>query len=278
MSSLLQRLASTAIGTASSALRPMARIPYMPPPPLMPTAGDTTAPTPLKQAVTNRSYDVPDAVAMQAPRPSPPRPFPPSQKAESAAVDICSAAPLEPAQFRYAPAPATHGVARLNRPSSALQAERISLPIDLTVPAPATMRSAPNLSATVLPVPTHPATATAPPATVRLRAEPHPYPARPGIEHPSPRRPSIDPQPPKALLPQAAANAGSDPRGAVTFRPTNRPQATLSEAKAEVHVHIGRIEVTAVHRPAEPPPRNPPSRPQPMSLDEYLARREGGGP
>jgi hypothetical protein len=42
----------------------------------------------------------------------------------------------------------------------------------------------------------------------------------------------------------------------------------------EIHVHIGRIELTAVHEapPDRPVPRTP--RPEPMSLDDYLARRE----
>ena len=280
MSSLLQRLASAAIGTASPALHPMARIPYMPPTPMMPAEGDTTAPPPLKRAltVTNRIYDVPDIVAMQVPRPSNPCPSPPSQQAESGTVDIFSGTPPEPAQPAHTQVPGTHGTARLTRPPSALETERISLPLDLPSPAPAALRLAPNRSATVLPVPEHPATTTVQPAALRLHIEPHPYPARSGIEHAAPQRPIMDPEPPKALFPQAAANAGSNPRGAVTFRPANRPQAAPSEAKAEVHVHIGRIEVTAVHRSAEPPPRNPPSRPQPMSLNEYLARRGGRQP
>jgi hypothetical protein len=47
------------------------------------------------------------------------------------------------------------------------------------------------------------------------------------------------------------------------------------EETTEVHVSIGRIEVTAVHE--TPPPRLPPPRAaKPMSLDEYLARRRGG--
>ncbi|MBK8570703.1 MAG: hypothetical protein IPN81_12585 [Nitrosomonadales bacterium] len=40
----------------------------------------------------------------------------------------------------------------------------------------------------------------------------------------------------------------------------------------EVHVSIGRIEVTAVHEPP-PPKRQAPASAKPLSLDEYLARR-----
>lgn len=40
----------------------------------------------------------------------------------------------------------------------------------------------------------------------------------------------------------------------------------------EVHVSIGRIEVTAVHE-SPPPKRQAPTSAKPLSLDEYLARR-----
>ena len=45
----------------------------------------------------------------------------------------------------------------------------------------------------------------------------------------------------------------------------------------EVHVTIGRIEITAVHAPQ---PTKPPPSPakKPVSLDEYLAKRNGSGP
>jgi hypothetical protein len=43
----------------------------------------------------------------------------------------------------------------------------------------------------------------------------------------------------------------------------------------EVHVSIGRIEVTAVHK-TPPPKRQSPMPAKPLSLDEYLARRGRG--
>lgn len=46
---------------------------------------------------------------------------------------------------------------------------------------------------------------------------------------------------------------------------------------SEVHVHIDRIEVTAV-KEAPPPPTPRPERRKPMSLDEYLAKRAGRSP
>jgi hypothetical protein len=48
--------------------------------------------------------------------------------------------------------------------------------------------------------------------------------------------------------------------------------AVANGEPSEVHIHIGRIEVTAMHEAA--PPRRPPvQKPPPMSLDAYLAKR-----
>jgi hypothetical protein len=45
-----------------------------------------------------------------------------------------------------------------------------------------------------------------------------------------------------------------------------------TETAAEVHIHIGRIEVTAVHEASRPRRERAPSAPS-MSLDAYLAKR-----
>lgn len=49
-----------------------------------------------------------------------------------------------------------------------------------------------------------------------------------------------------------------------------------ADTTTEVHVSIGRIEVTAIHEPAAPAQRPVARRKAPVSLDEYLARRQGG--
>jgi hypothetical protein len=56
-----------------------------------------------------------------------------------------------------------------------------------------------------------------------------------------------------------------------------RLSSGMVEETTEVHVSIGRIEVTAVHEPA---PTKPPAprRNAPMSLDDYLAKRHRGRP
>lgn len=55
----------------------------------------------------------------------------------------------------------------------------------------------------------------------------------------------------------------------------SRQPAGAVEETTEVHVTIGRIEVTAVQ---ETPSQKPATRrrPAPMSLDDYIARRQGG--
>ena len=71
------------------------------------------------------------------------------------------------------------------------------------------------------------------------------------------------------VLPQQAL-AASTPSPAAAARPP-------IEETTEVHVSIGRIEVTAVQE--APPPRREPARPRkPKSLEEYLATRQGSRP
>lgn len=81
------------------------------------------------------------------------------------------------------------------------------------------------------------------------------------------------PGPPDALLPPI------EPPREIPTHPS-RPEAATPAANAtdsgpaEVHVHIGRIEVTAVQ---DSPPAKHSARKgkPPMSLDEYLARHQG---
>ncbi len=56
----------------------------------------------------------------------------------------------------------------------------------------------------------------------------------------------------------------------------NPPERTdTSSTPNEVHVHIGRIEVTAVQESPQPKPRQKRGQ-APLSLDDYLAKRRGG--
>jgi hypothetical protein len=105
----------------------------------------------------------------------------------------------------------------------------------------------------------------------RSRAAPTPEALRSDVESRSAREPSL-------LIPLAVPHPAAPPAIAApaitrwlgTTNPT--PHAVASAEPSEVHIHIGRIEVTAMHEAA--PPRRPPApRPPPMSLDAYLAKR-----
>ena len=101
-----------------------------------------------------------------------------------------------------------------------------------------------------------------------IGAEPQEAPPRRVVSRTAP--PSV----PDALLPPVATAATSPPSaGLHATAPDRRP---AGDPPTDVHVHIGRIEVTAVQDAAAPKPTARHGRP-PMSLDDYLARRQQRG-
>jgi hypothetical protein len=62
---------------------------------------------------------------------------------------------------------------------------------------------------------------------------------------------------------------------AVPRTPARAARDTGQPEHADVHIHIGCIEVTAAHEPAAPRRQGAPIKP-PMSLDAYLAKRGRG--
>jgi hypothetical protein len=61
-----------------------------------------------------------------------------------------------------------------------------------------------------------------------------------------------------------------------TLRTPLRPRFFQPAAPApDVHIHIGRVELTALMRPEKPRRENATPAKKPMSLDEYLRRRGG---
>ena len=80
--------------------------------------------------------------------------------------------------------------------------------------------------------------------------------------------------PPLSFAPEAGAGRVQAATLALQARPSMRTQKNVpgkTEAP-EVHVSIGRIEVTAVQAPA-PPKRKPATSRKALSLDDYLAQR-----
>lgn len=84
--------------------------------------------------------------------------------------------------------------------------------------------------------------------------------------------PLVEPSP---LMPLARAEVDTSMPRIVRLKAA-RPLAPGSQAAddtTEVHIHIGRVEVTAVHEAPEPSTQ-PRKRQAPMSLDAYLAARK----
>lgn len=93
-------------------------------------------------------------------------------------------------------------------------------------------------------------------------------------QSPPPRSHHEDPAP---LLPTRPSTAGhaaplaQTVRSPAAFALRPAPQAGANQ-ETEVHIHIGRIDVTALHEAPRPKAR-PRERTQPVSLDAYLAAR-----
>lgn len=112
--------------------------------------------------------------------------------------------------------------------------------------------------------------------------------AEPGVRPPVPTSTS-----PSAALPFAEREAArAEPRfpspllNLQRFEPTPppRPVARIESTRAqqqveptEVHVHIGRIEITAENPPAAPGLKPPTTRPS-LALGDYLAKRQRRSP
>ncbi|MDB6144187.1 MAG: hypothetical protein JWP80_3231 [Pseudomonas sp.] len=161
----------------------------------------------------------------------------------------------------------------------------VTLAVPQPTPEPSFIRSEQPAAPLVFPdiEPPEPAPNVAPSTPITRTHSPlqetHIQPTAPQIK----ATPATAIQPPPRLEPAATqaspampiqllmpAPAHTDPpRPAALFTPPPAPPAP-----DEIHVHIGRIEVTAIREPA---PAKPGARkPQPtLSLDDYLAKRRG---
>lgn len=85
----------------------------------------------------------------------------------------------------------------------------------------------------------------------------------------------LTPEIPEPLLAPVAPDAGPRAEPSRQDRQAGAKRDTaVSDMPDEVHVHIGRVEVTAVREPAPAKPRTRTPGRQPMSLQDYLARRD----
>lgn len=252
MTGLFRRLARQVVGPEPARVHSMARLPFAAPP-AMATAEQTTGlAEPQTPAAIPADFTRPDA---------PPAPVQPAREApehhspQAAGITNEAQRPRQalPERRKRPPARRTAVSAEavrvppplLSEPQRTAPAE--SGAYETAAPAPAVSvcedANAPNVEAGAfsLPPPVVPSAAPAPEARSLRRVN--------GV-------------------PAAASGKSQTIRadGTAAVRP---------DEPAEVHVHIGRIEVTALQ---EPPPTRRQPRPgiQPMSLDDYLKRLERG--
>jgi hypothetical protein len=273
MSGLFRRLAGQALGQpGATQLHALARLPYQAAPTGMvespaPWSAEPQPATslPLAQPLASESHGLEQQASRRqaspyaAPLQSTPGQASPRAAASNTGARSQAAAPpehiavmlegFEPA----AESPSLFQPAEPRRVSSGIaDAAAQATPLVITTPQPAP--------------PSHPIADNAPtPAASRRSATAAA--ALPGM----PEQPSASPSLPEALLPPALFSA---PRHA-SPAPAKGPAERQREPD-EVHVHIGRIEITAVQQPA-PAKRASRKGQAPLSLDDYLARRKGDG-
>lgn len=245
-------------------------------------AAQTAGPFGSKEPDTERTSGDQLATDPTPGRPSVPTAVGPPARLPSAAVSVGPvtrgtvsrpvAGPPEPGE----PAPARRPVRR----ASPLDGEPSPVPAGPPVPIGPLMTAGPPVPAASPDVADAPAAAGRP--AVAGPPEPAESPARAGP-------PAADPAGPPAV---ARASTGADPTdvtggplggllaipGPVAAAPTGaarRPSPSLDVAPV-VNVTIGRVEVRPPPAPPPPPPPVRATGPRPLSLDEYLERRNSG--
>lgn len=267
MGGFLHQLASRSLGLAPQ-IRPRAALPYAPPAADLPMTGTASHESPPIAAIE------PSGLA------------PTTARRGEPAADPALPAPVvgktAPASRRAADTPTPAA----SQPPRMAQPEGVPPAIAPDLSAPSTARPAVAGPATVeqLPVPPRPEPA---PAAVRPAESRQPAAAdldkliaRLLGEHP--RTPDKSPPPPPP------------PTAIVTHQPVQRPTAIIptrppagrerqaaapeTDSAPEVHITIGRLEVNPPSRPAPAAQPARPRGPAPLSLSDYLARRNGGRP
>lgn len=254
MSGLLRRLAGQALNGGGPAIHSQARMPYLAP--LEFASSQASQPMAAVQPATDPA---PAPVAVQPLHSAPPsNAGPAAAMLPSAAASRPNAVPAPIGQMQEnAPAeavgPPAHFAPASPRPAGPMPADADRFP-PLIPGNPGRQGEAASMPA------------GQPQMTV---SQPNPLPLT-DAQSASPRLPAPLLAASRPPLPAESARPASPPPGS-----PQTARASLPEAN-EVHVHIGRIEVTAVHE-SQPPKRAAAlPRRQPLSLDDYLAKRRGG--
>ncbi len=249
MSGLLRRLARQTIGGEPPAIRPLSRLPWVAP---LELAEDATtehgSPAPQRTAYTRPTAELnrvqpSEALADRSPRDNAlPEPLArPTSRDPSRTTEVV-------------------GALETGTPPSRLETTEADNATD---------------------APTDPAHTPDDPMVASRAPRPHrppEQPVAPGPEGPQPasRTEVTSLHLPAPLVEATVLPARDQAPAAPWIEPESRGDAARASVHepAEVHVHIGRIEVTAVH---EAPPTREEKRAarQPMSLEAYLAKRHG---
>lgn len=263
----LHQLATRSLGLAPD-IRPRAALPYAAPPE-EPSAGDDN-PVAMPASAAASPNSIHDASANIVRPPAQPLPgevaAPPGTRSPATlAPDPLAAKPLVP------PAPADRQPPQHVTTQPTPDHTRVAMPAPI-VNTPARREATPT---TVTPTIT-------PPASPRS-ASPTPDLASRDLESLIARL--VRPEPATAA-PESPASAPTRTVSLTQSATATLPQAPSIVAKAspadtepapEVHITIGRLEVNPPARPT-PPPAPRPRGPAPLSLADYLARRNGGRP
>lgn len=275
MSGLFRRLAGRALGQpGATQLHAPARLPYQAAPAGMvePPAHWSAEPQPAaslplspRQAVEPHGLEQQAPQQQASPQPATPRVAPGRTSPRAPEATNTGTWPKDVAAPEQTTALLTGLKPATESPSLFQPAEprRVSTGIQ-----DAAAQAAPFVVMTPPPAPLfHPVADNAPTSAVSRRLAPDSasHPGTPGI----PEQPTASPSLPEAVLPPAPFSASR------FSSPTARPSERQREPD-EVHVHIGRIEITAVQPPA-PAKRAARKGQAPLSLDDYLARRKGDG-
>jgi hypothetical protein len=267
MRGFLHQLAARSLGLAPD-IRPRAALPYAAPPEA-PVAGDDN-PVAMPAFAAAAPNPIDDASANVIRPPVQPLPgevaAPPSTRSPAPhAPDPLAAKPLVP------PAPADSQLPLRGMTSPAPDRAQMAMPAPI-IQTPARREATPTTVRPAINQPARPDSARPVHDLASLDLEslvarlvrPEPATAAPELPASAPTRSVSLTQSAKAALPQA-------PSVVAKASPAD------TEPAPEVHITIGRLEVNPPARPT-PPPAPRPRGPAPLSLADYLARRNGGRP
>lgn len=276
MNGPLRRMARQITDSTIQRVHPMTRLPFAPAPePAPSTLTDTPLPEPYPTQPNEHSTE---SQPQPSRSPAPDREPAPQRRADEA--DAVSTA-----------APATPGLS--TQPNQEIAATEPETAPNSTVPrtridasaSPASAPPEPAFESLLRPAQTtsHSHTATSERARHPARNDSAPplvaSPCSPGelqaTRWPAPASAETLPAP---LIPEHLSAPGeTTPPRTPGSQAQGKGHSTTPEPTAEpdeIHIHIGRIEVTAMQDIPAPRPRHRQKGQQPMSLDDYLARRE----